>query len=552
MKRSVTLTLNLSLRNVLGVVVLGGLVAVTAACVLVTETAIATSGTVARSGAALPPVDSPYDIGLPVLRTIWVDPRRGSDKRTGATRALALRTLDAAWRSIPQKRVLNGTGFRIRILPGTLTPAAVPNYVESRYGTYRFPIVIEAANGLGTVTLPAVNIFDTRYLYLVGLRFASTLGDAVHCERCDHFLLRDSVVRGAPAASDKVGDLLKINQSQYVYLEGNDISGASDNSVDFVAVQYAAILSNRIHDSGDWCAYVKGGSAYVRVSGNEIYDCGTGGFTAGQGTGFQFMTAPWLQYEAYDVKVTNNVVHDVAGAGLGVNGGYGILLAHNTLYRVGARDHLLEFVAGHRSCDGRPGDVGRESCAANLGRRGWGTTRVDDGENYVRIPNRHVYVYNNLIINPPGTQSQYLHIAVAAPYAGESQDGSTVPQPVRFDDDLRIRGNVIWDGPVDHPSGLGGDDAGCGDDNSGCNDTQYRADNAVNVERPLLRAPERGDYTPLPTSVAALAARSAKIPPFGWADAPVGVPTGTLINTVGRDRAGAERGPSPAVGAYAR
>ena len=145
-----------------------------------------------------------------------------------------------------------------------------------------------------------------------------------------------------------------------------------------------------------------------------------------------------------------------------------------------------------------------------------------------------------------------LHIAVAAPYAGESQDGSTVPQPVRFDDDLRIRGNVIWDGPVDHPSGLGGDDAGCGDDNSGCNDTQYRADNAVNVERPLLRAPERGDYTPLPTSVAALAARSAKIPPFGWADAPVGVPTGTLINTVGRDRAGAERGPSPAVGAYAR
>ena len=209
MKRSVTLTLNLSLRNVLGVVVLGGLVAVTAACVLVTETAIATSGTVARSGATLPPVDSPYDIGLPVLRTIWVDPRRGSDKRTGATRALALRTLDAAWRSIPQKRVLNGTGFRIRILPGTLTPAAVPNYFESRYGTYRFPIVIEAANGLGTVTLPAVNIFDTRYLYLVGLRFASTLGDAVHCERCDHFLLRDSVVRGAPAASDKVGDLLK-------------------------------------------------------------------------------------------------------------------------------------------------------------------------------------------------------------------------------------------------------------------------------------------------------------------------------------------------------
>ncbi len=190
-----------------------------------------TPATLAANGA--------YAIGSPKFRTIWVDPKAGKDSRSGATRKQALRTLDAAWRKIPQGKKITGKGFRILITPGTLRPSEVPNYFESRYGSAQAPILIQPADAVGTVTLPAVNIFDTRYLYLVGLKFSSELGDAVHCEKCDHFLLRDSVVRGAPRASDKVGDLLKINQSQYVYLENNDISGASDNSVDFVAVQYA-------------------------------------------------------------------------------------------------------------------------------------------------------------------------------------------------------------------------------------------------------------------------------------------------------------------------
>jgi hypothetical protein len=66
--------------------------------------------------------------------------------------------------------------------------------------------------------------------------------------------------------------------------------------------------------------YEKGGSAYFQVEGNEFYDCGTGGFTAGQGTGFQFVVAPWLHYEAYNIKVINNIIHSTDGAGLGVNG----------------------------------------------------------------------------------------------------------------------------------------------------------------------------------------------------------------------------------------
>jgi hypothetical protein len=45
------------------------------------------------------------------------------------------------------------------------------------------------------------------------------------------------------------------------------------------------------------------------------------------------MNSPWLQYDAYAIKVTNNAIHDVWGAGLSVFGGYSILMAHNTLYK---------------------------------------------------------------------------------------------------------------------------------------------------------------------------------------------------------------------------
>ena len=64
-----------------------------------------------------------------------------------------------------------------------------------------------------------------------------------------------------------------------------------------------------------------------------VYACGQAGLEVGQGTGFEFMVNPWLQYKGYGMKLTNNLIYDVWGAGLGVNGGYSVLIAHNTLFR---------------------------------------------------------------------------------------------------------------------------------------------------------------------------------------------------------------------------
>jgi len=111
-----------------------------------------------------------------------------------------------------------------------------------------------------------------------------------------------------------------------VYIENCDVSGGWDNAIDFVAVQHGHVVGSRIHRAGDWAMYAKGGSAHLTIAGNEIFDAGTGGFTAGQGTGLEFMVAPYLTFEASDIRFVHNVVHDTQGAGFGVNGGSNILI----------------------------------------------------------------------------------------------------------------------------------------------------------------------------------------------------------------------------------
>lgn len=319
---------------------------------------------------------------------------------------------------------------------------------------------------------------------------------------------------------------VKINQSQFVYIEGSDIHGADDNAIDFVAVQYGRVSGNRIHDARDWCMYAKGGSAYLTFSGNEVFDCGTGGSTAGQGTGFEFMAAPWLNYEAYGIQIVNNIVHDTEGAGLGVAGGFNVVLAYNTLYKVGTRSHVVEFVHGRRGCDGTP-DV----CSAHHDAGGRGST---EGEEAL-IPNRHVYFYDNLILNPSGAQSKWQQFQIDGPI--DPAPSSGVPSPSLADDDLRIAGNVIWTGPTDHKLGAGD---GCAEPNTSCNETQLRATNTINAVEPRLRDPEHGDYSLTDASWAVLPP-TVTVPGFIWDATPVPVPAGADAVNVTRDLAGDTR-----------
>ena len=73
------------------------------------------------------------------------------------------------------------------------------------------------------------------------------------------------------------------------------------------------------------------------------------------------------------------------------------------------------------------------------------TTRSTEGEEAL-IPNRHVYFYDNLILNPSGVQSKWQQFQIDGRI--DPAPSSGVPSPSLADDDLRIAGNVIWNGCV--------------------------------------------------------------------------------------------------------
>lgn len=516
----------------------------------------------------LPPVSAgAYDIGAPILTDLWINPVTGNDEGDGRTSGTALRTLGAAWSRIPA--TLTTTGYRINILPGSLPcEGDCLNFFSEKRGTYTYPILIRSANGPGTVTLlGGLNLLNIHYVYLIDLALRAGAGaprfgnNVLHMEAVDHVLIRGVTFIGVNPrtypSSYEIQEVIKANQSDHIYIENSDVSGTYQTGIDLFSVQYGHIINTKIHDAGEWCGYVKGGSAYFRIEGNELYNCGLG-FQAGEGSNFEVMRAPWLHYDAYDIKFVNNVLHDIPGTSLSVSGGYNILFAHNTLYKIATRNNpsdvlgypLLSTVFGGRGClDTSENGVGNSVaiCGGYLNQGGWGTTDVNGGE---WIPNKNIFIYNNLFLNPDGMGTRYGQFDIRAPLAPPSV-ARNIPIPARADENLQIRGNVIWNGPEDHPLGVEETDQGCQPSNASCNASQLRTDNRINTLQPQLQNPTMGDFRPR-AGGNIFTVTALPIPTFTWSDAPMSpsVPVGNLSNVVNINHDGVARVGAGNVGAY--
>jgi hypothetical protein len=518
----------------------------------------------ATAASPLPPPESAYEIGAPTLTELYLSPD-GDDANDGLSAASPLRTLTAAWERIPAGGTLTGSGYRINLLPGEYPceptePDDCQNYFGSRHGTAEFPVILQAAEGPGSVTLRGgFDLNDVSYLYLIDLTLigGSPLptnqsgNNLLHLANADHVLLRGLTLAGPACASDACNNLqevLKVNQVQYLYVESSHIGGAWHSAVDFFSVQYGHFLNNEVHTAGQWCMYVKGGTASLRVEGNDFHDCLLG-FQAGQSSNLAVMRPPWVHYEAYDIKFVNNVLHHIPGVGLSVSGGYNILFAYNTLYEVGTDTEngypLIQAVHGERGCsatDEVPAAV--SVCRARLDEGGWGPDFLTD--NLAAIPNRNVYILNNLIYNPHG-QTLYAHLYVAAPLA--LPDGfRNLPDLLPADENLLIAGNLIWNGPPDHPLGVD-ENTGCTADHPTCSPAQLRRDNNINTFEPQLVDPANGDYRPIPGGTVSTAT-TVPLPDFTWDSFTPAVPTGVLSNAVPVDRLGNQRDGSGPPGAY--
>ncbi len=514
-------------------------------------------------GGAAP--SSLYPIGNPVLTELYVSPS-GSDGNSGLAQNAPLQTIGAAWEKIPEGGALSSTGFRINLLPGVYPcepaePDNCQNAYHNRRGTAQYPIILRALHGPGTVEVRGgFDISQVAYLYLIDLSLAGggelptnqSGNNLLHLVESEHILLRGVRLIGPDCANDTCNNLqevLKVNQVQYLYVEESEIGGAWHSSVDFFNVQTGHFIHNNVHTAGQWCMYVKGGTSYLRVEGNEFHHCQLG-FQAGQSSNLAVMRSPWYQYEAYDIKFVNNLLHDLPGVALSVSGGYNILFAYNTVYRAAGDTAsgytLVQTVLGERGCnatDELPNPL--PICRSSLAAGAWGPQILSD--NQPGIPNRSVYIYDNLIYNPAGIQSLYAQFYFQGSMARPA-GFQNLPDTITSDDNLRIAGNVIWNGPADHPLGIDAG-SGCQDLNPTCNAAQLIAENAINKFEPQLANPAGGNYRPAVGSNL-YAQAATPIPDFGWRDAPPGVPAGTLSNAVGTDRDGNLRSSSSPVGAY--
>ena len=106
---------------------------------------------------------STYDIGFPTLSDIWVDPLNGNDTNIGSGRADAVRTVAEAWNRIPQSVTLSSTGYRIRLVGGDYPSYTLPGWMESRLGTYQYPVIFEAADGPHSVRFHGKRLINCIY-----------------------------------------------------------------------------------------------------------------------------------------------------------------------------------------------------------------------------------------------------------------------------------------------------------------------------------------------------------------------------------------------------
>jgi len=488
-----------------------------------------------------------YDIGSPVLKDLWIDPVHGCDENDGTSRAQALKTLGAAWKKLPSQT--NAHGWRLLLCPGVHGAETIGQIaLNDVRGTKSAPILLQSVESNSPARLPQLDFNRCSHLYLLDLELSSpqlntvpiSTDNVLHFADCEYTLVRGVKARGVNGSGGLPRLAFKANQCTYMYIEDSEFSDSYAYIFAYVAVQYGHIVRCKFARGGMSGVCLKGGSAYHLVAGNEVSHSRHVGINAGEGTGFAYMVPPWLHYEAYDIKIVNNVVHH-AGGGIGVGGGYNILAAHNTCYQVGTNRDLVVVAFGGR---GWVGDGHAAVCEKFHQSGGW----CNRGAEGCFIPNRNLSIYNNLFLNPDGFESECAHFGVTGP--APAAPGSNVPDPVAVTN-IRIENNLVWNG---------GPQKAVLDDVEKCWGLAARPTldaaelarlNTLNKLKPVLLDPENGNYAPSPEASAHLL-KAVPIPDFDPAD-PLQppCPLGDLSNAVPLDRSGQDfRGGF--VGAYGR
>jgi hypothetical protein len=484
--------------------------------------------------------DDDYAIGNPTLKVIWVDPVNGSDRPDrGSTRALALKTVTEAWNLIPQGAILNNEGFQIMLAPGVYSIDNVPSIFQSVWGTSDNPVIFQAADDTGAVVFPSIDVTLCKYLYMIGIRFIASQSSYVSdFVACDHVLLRSCQFLAADSTSANSASLGVIfNQCQHIYFEHSEIANSSGRAIDLYATQYGHIKDCSVHHYGENGISLAGGTAYFSVEENTIHHGGSGGiacWTRDTTRGLDNMISPWVHYEIYDIKCYNNIIHHTAGAGFSCSGGYNILFAFNTLYQTGLTNSLVKLGTAIRACA-----IDRDIGHALIDSGAWGTwywylNGLDSDS--APIPNKNIFIYNNIFANTPDSATASSHFTILGPVTAAAFNASC-PRPALADDNLKIRGNIIWNGAAGKSLGIT-PTSGCGSSNPSCNQTQLEDDNLVNAAEPQFVNDSLGNFHPKRGSIVFTIAKTFPVPVFSWTGLPPAPqePQGNTSNRIPVDK----------------
>ena len=291
----------------------------------------------------------PFDQSIPE-RVIWVSPS-GDDSNPGSQEAPVRSIQLAIDRATP--------GTAILLLPGEYHENVEFERIE---GTADKPIWLSAAEGRGTVTIiaadPADSVITIRGEDNIVIRdlvieggydgISVTQSGNDFTDLVDNLVIEGNVIRGVSH------DGIKVGQANNVRIADNRIDGAGEQGIDLLAVAHATITGNEITNvAGSSGLFAKGGSFDLLIADNYIHHVAGDGLLVGGWTSAGSFR-PGADFEAKDVIVTDNVVHDAAKRPLTVLGAENVDVHGNFFGSLVTNDYVLVIGSGSPDLDPPP------------------------------------------------------------------------------------------------------------------------------------------------------------------------------------------------------
>ena len=277
----------------------------------------------------------------------------GNDSTDGS-QASPWRTLEFATRHAQP-------GDRVHVLAGTYAC----NTDLEVHGTAASPVAF-VSEGAGAAVLDCGGdsegfaLHGASYVTIEGFEIRNTGGNGIHVDSGSSYIeIRDNQVHHTGPG----GDCIKINQSNHVYLDANDVhdpgsTSGSAQGIDLVAVHTARVARNHIHDCANTDAtFAKGASQDVVYDGNRIENIGGEGIILGGATDPQYFDPIGADYEGLRLVARNNVIVNATQAGIATRGCAQCAAVNNTIWESGARGQSLRVLGGGNSSDLRSRDV---------------------------------------------------------------------------------------------------------------------------------------------------------------------------------------------------